>query len=482
MGAIKLTTFGGMVPAVDDALLPDGAASLSRNAWLYTGKAMGFKAPSLVRALVSSTAQRVFRIPNDPLEKTNFANSVWMEFQDHTVRVIRAPMLQDSYSRYYWLGEDTGPLYNPLSRIQSGSAPYRLGVPAPAVAPGVTAPVEPPDVTAPVPSAAEANGRVVTITFTEERRLSSTNAPPISAFRVKGGSDFLRLQTLLIDEDNLQVVIGLAESISPGQAVTVYYTKPSSTDLEFALQDNSGNETASFEIAATNNTPDTEGPQFLRATVDGDTLVITFREYGTLQTTNLPYASRFTVESAGRRIAVTNVAAHATDKTITLTLAEPVEKGKTTKISYADPTYADDARAIQDQYGNDAPSFTDRRVSNATQDSVPAKITGASVSGDKLVLSFTKALDASMTPVASRFSVTVNFVAASVDSVSVNGTGKTVTLQLSSAVMFGAIVYVTYADRSDGSPTAGYIKSANGYEVKSFSTFPVSNNTSYPSP
>lgn len=139
MVAFRLSSFGGMVPAVDDRLLPDNAATLAKNTWLYNGNISGFKAPRFIRNLVSSTAKRVFRIPIDPLEKTNFNNSVWLEFDDPTVTVIRAPMLQDSYSRYYWLGKDTNPTYNTLSRIQAGLAPLKLGVPEPAQAPSVRA-------------------------------------------------------------------------------------------------------------------------------------------------------------------------------------------------------------------------------------------------------------------------------------------------------------------------------------------------------
>lgn len=137
MAAIKLASFGGMVPAVDERLLPDNAAAYSKNTWLYTGDLEGFRQPRFIRNLVSSTAKRVFRIPLDPMEKTNYNNSNWLEFEDETVTVIRAPMLQDSYQRYYWMGENTDPYYNTRSRIQSGLPPLKLGVPAPAAPPTI---------------------------------------------------------------------------------------------------------------------------------------------------------------------------------------------------------------------------------------------------------------------------------------------------------------------------------------------------------
>jgi len=120
MPAVKLNVFGGMIPAVDSRLLPDPNATTSRDTWLYNGILSGFKQPVYIRDLDNPAAERVYRIPLDPYEKTNFNNSTWMEFEDPTVDVVRGPINDDAYSRYYWTGEDTASLYNSLARIQAG--------------------------------------------------------------------------------------------------------------------------------------------------------------------------------------------------------------------------------------------------------------------------------------------------------------------------------------------------------------------------
>ena len=59
MVALRINVFGGMIPAQDERLLPDGGAALAQNTWLYSGSIEGFKTPRYIRNLVSSTAKRV---------------------------------------------------------------------------------------------------------------------------------------------------------------------------------------------------------------------------------------------------------------------------------------------------------------------------------------------------------------------------------------------------------------------------------------
>lgn len=55
--------FGGMLPAWDDNLLPEGQASLSENCYLFSGALNGWRRPKLLRALVNSAAKSVYRVP-----------------------------------------------------------------------------------------------------------------------------------------------------------------------------------------------------------------------------------------------------------------------------------------------------------------------------------------------------------------------------------------------------------------------------------
>jgi hypothetical protein len=138
VAAIKIPTFGGMRPAQDDRLLPETAAALSENTWLYSGKLQGIHAPTLIRECDSPTTSKVFRIPNNYLDAEHLADADWIEFEDPDTDVIRAPVNDDTFDRYYWASSSNVPMYNTRERIASGDTPYILGVPDPTTAPTVS--------------------------------------------------------------------------------------------------------------------------------------------------------------------------------------------------------------------------------------------------------------------------------------------------------------------------------------------------------
>jgi hypothetical protein len=134
--AVKVNAFGGTIPATDSRLLPDQAAAVSRNTWLYNGTLAGMVAPKFVRNMTNSGYGKVYRIPNSSnFDGDHILDSTWMEFPNIDTDVIRSPVAGDSFGRYYWATPVDVPRVNSLARIQAGSASYILGVPQPGVAP-----------------------------------------------------------------------------------------------------------------------------------------------------------------------------------------------------------------------------------------------------------------------------------------------------------------------------------------------------------
>ncbi len=131
MPLIKIDSFGGMVPAVADKLLPDTSSSEARNAWLYSGELVGLPKSRLLHELSSPTAGRVFRLPADYKRSGYLFDSVWMEFENADTDVVRAPVFNDIYDRYYWASSGGAPRYNTRQRINNGLPPFILGVPSP---------------------------------------------------------------------------------------------------------------------------------------------------------------------------------------------------------------------------------------------------------------------------------------------------------------------------------------------------------------
>jgi hypothetical protein len=136
MVAVKVNTFGGMIPAIDDRLLSDQQAAYSENAWLYSGALNGLPVPTLLHEAAAGTA-KVYRIPNDYTNSRYLFDSFFMEFENADTDVIRAPVFDDTFDRYYWADSSDDPKYNTKARITNGDAEWLLGIPTPST--GLTA-------------------------------------------------------------------------------------------------------------------------------------------------------------------------------------------------------------------------------------------------------------------------------------------------------------------------------------------------------
>jgi len=136
MVAIKLEDFGGLIPRMSPRLLPVNMARTARNTKLLNGEARGFRSPRQLADLTAATftVKRAYRIAytdayGDPAEH-------WMTFDTRDVDIVRSPIINDQFDRYYWAGDGV-PKYNTRSRIIQGLDPYWLGIPRPVAAPTV---------------------------------------------------------------------------------------------------------------------------------------------------------------------------------------------------------------------------------------------------------------------------------------------------------------------------------------------------------
>lgn len=128
-----------MIPAQDDRLLPQMNAALARDTWLASGSLQGFRSFQLLYTATDPATAKAFRIPNGPTDKDHLADSIWWSFEDPDTDVVRSPVANDSFDRYYRASPSQGPMYNTRARIASGAADYVLGIPAPETAPTVAA-------------------------------------------------------------------------------------------------------------------------------------------------------------------------------------------------------------------------------------------------------------------------------------------------------------------------------------------------------
>lgn len=134
---MKLDSFGGMIPVMDDRLLPDQYAAEARDTWLVHGTLKGLPVAQELHTCAPGTV-RVYRLPATYSNPSYMFGSSWMEFTDRNTDVVHAPVFGDTYDRYYWACPTDVPRYNPRSRIDSSSPAWKLGVTTPVTAPTVS--------------------------------------------------------------------------------------------------------------------------------------------------------------------------------------------------------------------------------------------------------------------------------------------------------------------------------------------------------
>ena len=134
MTAFKLENFGGIRPRISPRLLPNNAATSSQNTKLLEGELRGYHNPNFYADLsgFAFPVGRAYRIP----ASVTGGSDAWMAWQSPNTDIVRSPVLNDQYNRYYWASDNGVPMYNTLARIVAGNsganAPWYLGVPQPA--------------------------------------------------------------------------------------------------------------------------------------------------------------------------------------------------------------------------------------------------------------------------------------------------------------------------------------------------------------
>lgn len=138
MAGIKINNFGGVMPRWSARLVPDGMAVIADNCKLLSGELRGLRQLKYIADIVGGPAitKVVYRIP---AELTG-GNDFHMVFDDIDTDIVRAPLTNDSFNRFYWTEPGEVPRYNTLARIVAADDPFILGVPAPTTAPTVVPP------------------------------------------------------------------------------------------------------------------------------------------------------------------------------------------------------------------------------------------------------------------------------------------------------------------------------------------------------
>lgn len=138
MPAIKFESFQGLIPRASDRLLPPMSATEAKNCKLLNGEVRGYRAPREEADFSAGSVTPVRRAVR-VVDNAGVNADAWLTFDTRDVDVVRSPIINDQYDRYYWAG-DGAPMMNSYARIYAGSTPYLLGIPTPVNAMSITPP------------------------------------------------------------------------------------------------------------------------------------------------------------------------------------------------------------------------------------------------------------------------------------------------------------------------------------------------------
>lgn len=75
---------------------------------------------------------------NATFDSSITGDALWLEYLDPDTTVLRSPVVNDQYNRYYTASPSQAPTYNTYDRIAAGQPPFMLGLNPPGCAPEVT--------------------------------------------------------------------------------------------------------------------------------------------------------------------------------------------------------------------------------------------------------------------------------------------------------------------------------------------------------
>ena len=207
---------------------------------------------------------------------------------------------------------------------------------------------------------------------------------------------------------------------------------------------------------------------------DGLTIVLTYNE--SLDSSNGPATTDFTVKVDGQAVSVSTVDVRIRE--VRLDLSAAVTENQRVTVAYRDPTTGNDEKAIQDRYGNDAANLSERQVTNDSTvgDDVAPNFESVALSsdGNTITLTYDELLDSQAGPGTASFVVTVEGERRDVSRVSVND--RQVELRLASPVTVSQTASVSYFDPTTGDD-GNAIQDRSGNDAATLENEPVPNDS-----
>jgi uncharacterized repeat protein (TIGR02059 family) len=301
----------------------------------------------------------------------------------------------------------------------------------------------------------DATPRVITLTYS----MSLANiVPATTAFSVLVNSSSAAVSSVAVSGTSVNLT--LASAVVTGDVITVSYTKPTKNPL----QSSSGSQAASISNKSVTNNVLSAAPVFVSAVVENATSKVVDMTYSQSLANIVPSVSAFTVTVNSSKRTIGSVSVSGTK--VSLTLSTAVAYGDVIRVSYTKPS----ANPLQNASGALVASLSLTVVTNNVLSIIPSYVSSIVANATPKVVEMTYSLPlANVVPSTSAFTVMVNSAKRTVSSVAISG--NTVLLTLSSAIVYGDVITVSYTK-----PSSNPLQSTAGGRAASISTKSVTNN------
>jgi len=282
--------------------------------------------------------------------------------------------------------------------------------------------------------------------------------PSASAFAVLVNSAVRNVSSLTVSGTKVQLTLSVP--IVFGDVVTVAYTKPATNPL----QTPSGEQAASISAKSVTNNVLPPSPLYISSVIENSNASNLEMNFSLPLTNIVPAASAFTIMVNSVTRSVTTVI--ISGNKVHLTLSSPVVYGDVATVSYVKPAF----NPLQTTSGGQVATIVAQTVTNNVSPLNPVYLSSSISNATPSVLDMTYSLTlANILPVATAFTILVNSVARTVNSVAISGTK--VSLTLASPVVYGNVITVAY-----NKPTSNPLQTTSGGEAATISAQTVTNN------
>jgi hypothetical protein len=227
MPMLRLQQFGGKVPVKGDRALPENFAVESINTWFYADELVGIRPRTELTPLgINNITRKVFRIPKGSTNLPEYPgvapppsylyDSYWIQFTDMDTDIVRGPLVNDGFKRWYFCSPTTGLMYNTYARMLNGDPALKVGVPNPPL--GTT-----------WITGSGGSGATVTVAYTytwetEYGEESGPTSPCSAAYYVNGVWTINGLQTPADDLNRAKITkLNIYRTITSASGVATYF-------------------------------------------------------------------------------------------------------------------------------------------------------------------------------------------------------------------------------------------------------------------